>query len=461
MAGAAETCENLSMTPGSLAGWLSATDLSGVSRLRLGGTADVRDFRALAETLPSSVKELDLSGLSVSSYTYATAQPDGRSYFPAGELPAWALFSLPLERVSLPLSITSIGEGALAATGLTSVAVPPGVVVIGEYAFHDSAELSHVTFPETLRVIGRGAFSRCVALTDADLAATSLISVPDNCFAGAISLSDVSLPRQLEHVGSEAFRSTSVRSLSLPDVATFSDYALAGMPLLEEVTLSAGAGCGRGLLMADGRLAVVREAPDVLPALFAAACGSLDVSDLTAEAMSIGPWALAGNYGESLRLAALVDLAEGGLADIGELRQIDARDLGASVPAASEAAFGATDLSAVKLIVADGTESLWGSHPVWSRFNIVSDRLSGLESATMADLASIGIRLRGRTLCISSGNDSEPLRSVAVYAPDGRLLLSRTLSCTAAEIDLTGVSADYVIAVAATAASSKAGKIRL
>ena len=57
-------------------------------------------------------------------------------------------------------------------------------------------------------------------------------------FSGSTSLSSVSLPESITHVGEYAFADTSIASISIPSsLSDISTYAFAGMKLLTEILL--------------------------------------------------------------------------------------------------------------------------------------------------------------------------------------------------------------------------------
>lgn len=410
------------LTPGSLSSWLDANSLEGETELVLTGSCDVRDFRALRR-IPPSVRALRMESLRIESYTYPAVTPGRRAHFPADELPEWALFDSGLADVTLPSGLVAIGDGALASTSITSLVIPEGVVRIGDYALYDNSGLVKVSLPSSLTTLGKGSVAKCVSLTNLDFSATGLTSVGDQCFAGDTGLTAVEFPSSLRRVGREAFTSTAVSSLRLGSVTEFGDYALSGMPRLEEAILNARATMGRGVFMADGSLSRVTGAIDSLPPLFAAGCRSLDPSGVTASASFIDNWALASTAGETIVLSgSLSSVGDGALSDITALRIVDARNLEGNVPNATDGSFGDADLSGIKLYVADLTEDLWKSHPVWGRFNIVSDRFSGIDTPAVIDTENdIRIVSDAGTLSVIS---STAIDSVILYSSDGSAVAS-------------------------------------
>jgi hypothetical protein len=74
--------------------------------------------------------------------------------------------------VTLPSSLTFIGESFFADSGLRSIVIPEGVTTIGRNAFSGCIRLSSVTLPSTIISIDYLAFNNCSSLT--------IIIIPDS-----------------------------------------------------------------------------------------------------------------------------------------------------------------------------------------------------------------------------------------------------------------------------------------
>lgn len=452
----------IAVQPGMLGSVLSSAlekgEGSGV--LRLTGTADVRDFRALAGNLPAYIVDIDLSDITIVAYTYPVGSAEGKGYYPADELPAWSFFTLPLESIALPATLKGLGEGALSATRIRNLDIPQGVTYIGDYALYDSPELESVKFPASLKSLGKGALGKCISLRGADFSSTHLASVPELCFSGCTALESVRMPRLPYNVGGQAFRGTAVEHIDLSQAVSFDDYALYGMSALEEVSLSPSARFGKGVFMNDSSLQNVEGIPMVLPALFAAGCSSLDMETVATEAVEIGAWALSGGHARNITFTVADMLAEGALADIVGLEEIDVRALGASLPAADENAFAGIDTGSVRLIVTDTAEDAWRQHPVWGRFNIIPDYMVGASVVSSnVDSSEISAHFYGGTLHLSS--NSSPLSSVSLYSPEGMLLASEKLEGQQADVQIPDYTGSYIVVVVKAGDEVKAMKIMI
>ena len=69
------------------------------------------------------------------------------------------IYCTKLSSVTIPNSVTSIGDMAFFVCGITSVTIPNSVTSIGDYAFGGCINLANVVIPNSVTTIGMGAFS--------------------------------------------------------------------------------------------------------------------------------------------------------------------------------------------------------------------------------------------------------------------------------------------------------------
>lgn len=81
------------------------------------------------------------------------------------------------------------------------------VKVIASGAFHDRVELTQITIPEGVEMIGDYAFSKCCSLAEITLPST-LKYVGDHAFLGATKLAKIEGGANVEHVGNSALYAT-------------------------------------------------------------------------------------------------------------------------------------------------------------------------------------------------------------------------------------------------------------
>lgn len=93
-----------------------------------------------------------------------------------------------LTSVTIPNSVTSIGELAFGSTNLTSITLPSDVTSIGKNAFADCSKLTSINIPSKVTSIGEYTFQRCTSLkriyceptTPPTLASTALDGIGHN-----------------------------------------------------------------------------------------------------------------------------------------------------------------------------------------------------------------------------------------------------------------------------------------
>ena len=124
-------------------------------------------------------------------------------------------------------------------TSLTSVTIPNSVTSIGEYAFYECTSLTSVTIPNSVTSIEYAAFSGC-ALTSITIP-NSITSIADTTFAGCYSLTNLTIPTSVTNIGFDAFSACpSLTSVAIPSsVTSIGGYAFSGCGSLSAITVDA------------------------------------------------------------------------------------------------------------------------------------------------------------------------------------------------------------------------------
>ncbi len=143
---------------------------------------------------------------------------------------------------------------------LTSVTLPDGIKVIGDKAFYGCVALTNLTLPDSVTSIGNEAFGGCVGLTELvmpenieHIGANAFLNVPvtsivlgnkmteisDNAFKDNIALSEIVIPEGVTRIGKNAFSGcASLAEIKLPStVRVIDEYAFSGCTSLTEISV--------------------------------------------------------------------------------------------------------------------------------------------------------------------------------------------------------------------------------
>ena len=107
--------------------------------------------------------------------------------------------------VTIPNYVTIIGSYAFSNCGsLTSIEIPNSVTIIGSYAFKSCDGLTSIEIPNSVTSIGMYAFAYCDNLTSI-LIPNSVTSIGEVAFYDCDSLTSIEMPNSVTSIGSSAF----------------------------------------------------------------------------------------------------------------------------------------------------------------------------------------------------------------------------------------------------------------
>lgn len=147
-----------------------------------------------------------------------------------------------LETITIPESVTTIGEYAFRDSGLKSIYIPDTVTEIFEDAFWHCEKLENVRLSSSLKTlpgsifvsckslktvslpngiteIGHMAFSGCKALSSLVIP-NSVTKIGDMAFQECESLTSLEIPNSVTSIGEEAFDESGLVTLEIPDTVT-------------------------------------------------------------------------------------------------------------------------------------------------------------------------------------------------------------------------------------------------
>ena len=171
-----------------------------------------------------------------------------------------------LTSITIPSSVTTIGNQAFERANLTSVTIPNSVTTIGDYAFDGCKSLTSITIPNSVTEIGYWAFGGCcnlkefkggsafingrcliingklVAFAPAGITKFTIpnsVTTIEGVFADCSNLTSVTIPNSVKTIGEVAFYNCSnLTSVTIPNsVKTIGDHAFRQCSSLTSITI--------------------------------------------------------------------------------------------------------------------------------------------------------------------------------------------------------------------------------
>ena len=165
-------------TAGTLNTLIATGDKTSITNLTLTGTIDARDVKFLRDELVN-LETLDISNVSITSYSGVDGTVSSNTNFPANEMPTYSFCftdgtgKTHLKSITLPNSITSIGSTAFQnCTGLTNIIIPNSVTSIGSSSFWGCSNINNLILGTSVTNVGNAALFMCSKLTTVTLPAS-------------------------------------------------------------------------------------------------------------------------------------------------------------------------------------------------------------------------------------------------------------------------------------------------
>ncbi len=147
---------------------------------------------------------------------------------------------LKLKKVTLTNTETLPAYAFAWCDNLTEVVLPDNLKKIGSYAFSDCDDISQVTIPESVKEIGSHCFDSCDGITEV-FPMGSLNTIPEYAFNNCSAFTDISiLPETISIIGKGAFANCkNLISFSLNEkIAEIGSYAFSGCSRLKTTSIS-------------------------------------------------------------------------------------------------------------------------------------------------------------------------------------------------------------------------------
>ena len=181
--------------------------------------------------IPNSVATIDVGafvGLSnLEKFKGKFASQDGKCLIINGVLIDFATFGT--TKYSIPSSVTTIGGGAFAYSGLSEITIPNSTTRIESDAFYSCYGLTSITIPNSVTTIERRAFSCCGNLKEfkgkfATKDGRCLIVNGVLVACAPAGIKDYTIPNGVTVIGEFAFAYSSLTSINIPTGVTTIEY---------------------------------------------------------------------------------------------------------------------------------------------------------------------------------------------------------------------------------------------
>ncbi len=141
--------------------------------------------------------------------------------------------------LTLPSSVTSIGEGAFSQVeGLKTIIIPGTCKVIGTNAFANNKTLEKVILQEGVEIIGDSAFKNCLNLNTVEMA-NSVKKIKNLAFYYNVKLQNINLSNNLNEIGVYAFYYCAFKEIIIPDnIVQINPYTFLACQSLQTVKIS-------------------------------------------------------------------------------------------------------------------------------------------------------------------------------------------------------------------------------
>jgi hypothetical protein len=139
--------------------------------------------------------------------------------------------------ISIPITVTIIGDSAFSnCQGLTNVVIPNSVTSLAGGIFYGCHNLTTAILPNSIIEIPAYTFWNCLSLTNVTYP-NSITSIGEGAFAGCGNLTSINIPNSVTSIGNSAFSGTKITSIILPNsITSISDSLFQSCSFLQNIT---------------------------------------------------------------------------------------------------------------------------------------------------------------------------------------------------------------------------------
>ena len=123
-----------------------------------------------------------------------------------------AFSSCTFERIELPANLVEIGSLAFSSCMVKELTIPDGVTSIGNFAFSFCENMSKVLLPKNLKIVERGAFTKCEALRCIDIP-EGVEEISGMAFAFCKNLERIRIPSSVTKIDDEQHKKGSLTTI--------------------------------------------------------------------------------------------------------------------------------------------------------------------------------------------------------------------------------------------------------